>query len=94
MVVKPNKPFNIHYLSCKPSVLSQPINLTIPLHLLSAPAPTTNTGPVLSQVELDDKWEDISSDLSAIFQGRAEGELPTDVAPFDAASQVEDEQHR
>jgi len=33
----------------------------------------------------EDKWESISSQLSSILQGRGE-ELPTDVVPFDAAS--------
>ncbi|XP_064594960.1 protein timeless homolog [Liolophura sinensis] len=42
--------------------------------------------------ELEDLWDDVSSDLSALIQGRAE--VPTDVTPFDAASEVEIDQQR
>ncbi|XP_048237661.1 protein timeless homolog isoform X2 [Haliotis rufescens] len=41
--------------------------------------------------ELEDLWDEISSQLSSIFQGR--DEVP-DVAPFDAASEVEVDQQR
>ena len=34
----------------------------------------------------EQRWESISSQLSAILQGRGDTELPTDVIPFDAAS--------
>ncbi len=58
---------------------------------VSAPAPAAApVGP--TQEELEDLWDTVSGDLSAIFQGR--GELPTDVAPFDAASEVDVEQQR
>ena len=56
-------------------------------------AAAPSSGPQFSQVELDDKWEDVSGDLSSIFQGRGP-DLPQDVTPFDAAAEVEDEQHR
>lgn len=42
--------------------------------------------------ELEDKWDDISGELSSLIQGR--GELPTDVAPFDAASEVDIDHQR
>ncbi len=42
--------------------------------------------------ELEDAWDALSSDLSAIFQGR--GDVPADVAPFDAASEVDVDQQR
>ena len=45
-----------------------------------------------SQQELDDTWDDIAGELSAIFQGRAD--IPADVAPFDAASEVDVDQQR
>ncbi|XP_071101341.1 protein timeless homolog [Haliotis cracherodii] len=41
--------------------------------------------------ELEDLWDEISSQLSSIFQGR--DEVP-DVTPFDAASEVEVDQQR
>ena len=46
----------------------------------------------LSQQELDDLWDEVSSELSAIFQGRAE--IPDDVTPFDAASEIDVDQQR
>lgn len=55
----------------------------------SAKAPAETT---ITQQELEDLWDEISSDLSALFQGR--GELPSDVLPFDAASEVDVEQQR
>ena len=55
----------------------------------SAPKPE-NTGP--SPQELEDLWDTVSGELSAIFQGRAE--IPADVAPFDAASEVDVDQQR
>ncbi|XP_061179569.1 protein timeless homolog [Saccostrea echinata] len=42
--------------------------------------------------ELEDKWDDISGELSSLIQGR--GELPADVSPFDAASEVDIDQQR
>ncbi|XP_033732500.1 protein timeless homolog isoform X2 [Pecten maximus] len=42
--------------------------------------------------QLEDMWDDLSTDLSSLFQGR--GEIPTDVSPFDAASEIEEEQQR
>ncbi|XP_067687307.1 protein timeless homolog [Haliotis asinina] len=41
--------------------------------------------------ELEDLWDEISSQLSSVFQGR--DEVP-DVSPFDAASEVEVDQQR
>lgn len=46
----------------------------------------------LTHEELEDKWDDISGELSSLIQGR--GELPTDVAPFDAASEVDIDHQR
>jgi len=46
----------------------------------------------LTEQELEDLWDDVSSDLSAIFQGRSE--LPLDVTPFDAASEVDVDEQR
>ena len=40
-----------------------------------------------SEEELEAFWDNISSELSAIFQGR--GEIPQEVTPFDAASEVD-----
>jgi hypothetical protein len=58
-------------------------------HLLfTAPEPE----PDFSQQELDDKWDDISEDLSSVLQGR--GDIPTDISPFDAASEIQEEQQR
>ena len=45
-----------------------------------------------AQQGLEDLWDNVSGELSAIFQGR--GEVPTDVTPFDAASEVEVDQQR
>ncbi|XP_021358144.1 protein timeless homolog [Mizuhopecten yessoensis] len=42
--------------------------------------------------QLEDMWDNLSSELSTLFQGR--GEIPTDVSPFDAASEIEEEQQR
>ncbi|XP_053408285.1 protein timeless homolog isoform X2 [Mercenaria mercenaria] len=52
-----------------------------------------NTGHVEpSEQELEDLWDEISSELSAIFQGRSD--IPDDVAPFDAASEIDVDQQR
>ncbi|ESP02893.1 hypothetical protein LOTGIDRAFT_230391 [Lottia gigantea] len=48
------------------------------------------TGP--SEIELEDMWDEISSDLSAMIQGRED--IPTDISPFDAASEVDVDQQR
>ncbi|XP_052803681.1 protein timeless homolog isoform X2 [Mya arenaria] len=53
-------------------------------------APSGHVEP--SQQELDDLWDEVSGELSAIFQGRAD--VPTDVTPFDAASEVDVDQQR
>ncbi|XP_060554622.1 protein timeless homolog [Ruditapes philippinarum] len=45
-----------------------------------------------SEQELEDLWDDISSELSAIFQGRSD--IPDDIAPFDAASEIDVDQQR
>ena len=45
-----------------------------------------------SEQELEDLWDEVSSELSAIFQGRSE--IPTDVTPFDAASEVDVDEQR
>ena len=42
--------------------------------------------------ELEDLWDEVSSELSAIFQGWSE--IPTDVTPFDAASEVDVDEQR
>ena len=44
-----------------------------------------------SEQELEELWDTVSSDLSSIFQGRGPA-LPTDVTPFDAASDVDIDQ--
>ena len=49
-----------------------------------------SAGP--TEQQLEDLWDDVSTDLSAIFQGR--GDLPDDVTPFDAASEVDIQQQR
>ena len=49
-----------------------------------------NSGP--TPQELEDLWDTVSGELSAIFQGR--GEIPDNVAPFDAASDVDVDQQR
>ena len=56
----------------------------------SAQAPAEVT---LSQEQLDDIWDDVSGELSAIFQGRGEP-LPEAMSPFDAASEVDVDQQR
>ena len=56
---------------------------------VSAPKPR-NTGP--TPEELEALWDTVSGELSAIFQAR--GELPENVAPFDAASEVDVDQQR
>ncbi|XP_064643894.1 protein timeless homolog [Lineus longissimus] len=48
--------------------------------------------PQYTEEELESMWDSVSSELSGILQGR--GEMPDDVAPFDAASEVEIEQQR
>ncbi|KAL4229318.1 hypothetical protein ACF0H5_012360 [Mactra antiquata] len=45
-----------------------------------------------SEEDLNDLWDEISSELSAIFQGRKD--LPDDVTPFDAASEIDVDQQR
>ena len=40
-----------------------------------------------TEEELEEIWDNISSELSAIFQGR--GEIPQEVTPFDAASEID-----
>ncbi|KAK2177430.1 hypothetical protein NP493_598g01011 [Ridgeia piscesae] len=40
-----------------------------------------------TEEELEEIWDNISSELSAIFQGR--GEIPQEVSPFDAASEID-----
>ena len=57
--------------------------------MVSVPKPES-TGP--NPQELEDLWDTVSGELSAIFQGRAE--IPADVAPFDAASEVDVDQQR
>ncbi|KAL3836515.1 hypothetical protein ACJMK2_021941 [Sinanodonta woodiana] len=42
--------------------------------------------------EIEDLWDEVSSDLSAIFQGRTE--VPQNVSPFDAASEVDINEQR
>ncbi|XP_060068073.1 protein timeless homolog [Ylistrum balloti] len=42
--------------------------------------------------QLEDMWDNLSTELSSLFQGREE--IPTDVSPFDAASEIEEEQQR
>ncbi|KAL5009791.1 hypothetical protein ScPMuIL_012096 [Solemya velum] len=46
----------------------------------------------LTDEQLDDMWADTAGELSAIFQGRSD--VPDDVTPFDAASEVEFDQQR
>ncbi|KAH3702538.1 hypothetical protein DPMN_077562, partial [Dreissena polymorpha] len=59
----------------------------------SKPARKATVSPIEpSQQELEDLWDEISSDLSAIFQGRAE--VPEGVTPFDAVSEVDVDQQR
>ena len=42
--------------------------------------------------QLDDMWDEVSGQLSSIFQGR--DDILTDIAPFDAASEIEEQQQR
>ena len=37
--------------------------------------------------EIDQRWQDLASDLSAMLQGHT-GYIPESVAPFDAASEI------
>ena len=46
----------------------------------------------LSEEQCQERWDDISEDLSAVVSG--EGLLPTDVLPFDAASEVDMDQQK
>ncbi|XP_050412859.1 protein timeless homolog [Patella vulgata] len=48
------------------------------------------SGP--SEQELEDMWDEISGELSEIVQNRKE--IPTDITPFDAASEVDVDQQR
>lgn len=41
----------------------------------------------LTAEEIEQKWQELASDLSAILQGHA-GEIPESAIPFDAASEV------
>ena len=41
----------------------------------------------LTTEEIEQKWQDLASDLSSTLQGHA-GEIPESVAPFDAASEI------
>ena len=45
-----------------------------------------------SEQQLEDVWQEVSSELSALLQGREE--VPQDIAPFDAASEVDVDQQR
>ena len=45
-----------------------------------------------SEQQLEDMWQEVSSELSALLQGREE--VPQDIAPFDAASEVDVDQQR
>lgn len=46
------------------------------------------TAPVnLTAEEIEQKWQDLASDLSATLQGHA-GEIPESAVPFDAASEI------
>lgn len=42
--------------------------------------------------EIEDLWDDVSGELSAIFQGRED--IPEGAAPFDAASEIDVDQQR
>ena len=55
-----------------------------------SPFTAAPAGP--SAEQLEDQWDTVSGDLSAIFQGR--GTIPEDVVPFDAASEMEEAQQR
>ncbi|XP_025082502.1 protein timeless homolog isoform X2 [Pomacea canaliculata] len=46
----------------------------------------------LSEQQLEDMWEELSSELSALLQGREE--IPQNISPFDAASDVSIDQQR
>jgi len=41
----------------------------------------------LTAEEIEEKWQELASDLSATLQGHA-GEIPDSAIPFDAASEV------
>lgn len=41
----------------------------------------------LTADEIEQKWQDMASDLSATLQGHG-GEIPESVVPFDAASEI------
>ena len=59
--------------------------------IFAVAAKKAEQGP--SDEQLEELWDTISSDLSAIFQGRGPS-LPTDITPFDAASDVEIDQQK
>ncbi|XP_074652885.1 protein timeless homolog [Tubulanus polymorphus] len=48
--------------------------------------------PQYSEEELEEMWDNVSDELSAILQGR--GDVPADVTPFDAASEQDMEQQK
>ncbi|KAK6175117.1 hypothetical protein SNE40_013642 [Patella caerulea] len=57
--------------------------------------PKEKPGPAASgpsEQELEDMWDEISGQLSEIVQNRQE--IPTDITPFDAASEVDVDQQR
>ncbi|XP_073235962.1 protein timeless homolog [Porites lutea] len=49
--------------------------------------PLSNSSANWTPEEIDQMWQDLASDLSAMLQGHT-GDIPESVAPFDAASEI------
>lgn len=56
------------------------------------PTASAQKNKELSEQQLEDMWEELSSELSALLQGREE--IPQNISPFDAASDVSIDQQR
>ena len=65
---------------------------SVKMRLTCNPLAAASVNQEPSEQELEDLWDEVSSELSAIFQGRSE--IPTDVTPFDAASEVDVDEQR
>ena len=48
----------------------------------------------LTPEEIDAKWQDLTSELSALLQGHGGADVPESTIPFDAASDVPVEEQR
>jgi len=71
------------YCSGKTHVVQKKKKVSKKKRRTSRPAASVN----LTAEEIEQKWQDLASDLSAVLQGHG-GEIPESVVPFDAASEV------